>query len=648
MPKWAKWLLFGIAITGACVGGVAWIGLRALDPDRLIAAAAAQTKAATGRDLVVGGNVSVRIFPVPAVIAEDIRFSNASSGSRPDMIRVRHAEGHVAFWPLLLGRVQIRRIVLAGADALFETDNAGTGNWVFRHEGGPVAEAETVPQIALDLLRIEDSQIIYRNRNSKHETELAVERFTLDGNDSSELVDMTATLRGQRFGVKGSAGRLESMLANSAAIPVDLAFATDGATAAVKGTLGAGKQVGELDLAVEAAVTDAAGLSRLVGVNLSLPLPLELSAKARRRGTENIVDPFRLTLGSHMLSGRATLSTGVARPLLDASIVALSLDLSQFAQAKGKHAGPDAATSQGHYVISDAPLPFRELPAIDVQADVRIEQMIAPNRVVLKSLRAGIALKNGHVGLQPLMFHVAGGVVTGHMTLDDMQGKAPRLAVKLEGKGVSLEELAGAVGRAKQISGGRADLAIDLSGSGQSLHGLMAGANGDIRIAIGPARLSNNLRDVGGDSWAKLIDTLSPGQTSGKGTDLKCAVARLPIRGGVITVDRSIAYETADESVVIAGTINLRDESLALLIRPDFNQGLALGKGNLAKLVRVTGTMANPSIGLDAQGLGRQLLSLYAAFATSGASLVVEEVLKRPTDPHPCQSALATGASKPK
>lgn len=178
MPRWAKWLLVGIATTLAFLGGVAWLGLRALDPDGLAAAAAGQTKAATGRDLVIGGKVYVRIFPAPAVIAEDIRFSNAGWGSRPDMIRVRHAEGHVAFWPLILGRVQIRRIVLAGADALLETDAAGTGNWVFGHEGEPVAGAGPVPEITLDVLRIEDAQIAYRDGKSGQETQLTIERLT--------------------------------------------------------------------------------------------------------------------------------------------------------------------------------------------------------------------------------------------------------------------------------------------------------------------------------------------------------------------------------------------------------------------------------------------------------------------------------------
>ena len=273
--------------------------------------------------------------------------------------------------------------------------------------------------------------------------------------------------------------------------------------------------------------------------------------------------------------------------------------------------------------------------------------MILPNSVGLEAVHAGLVVKNAHLELQQVMFHVAGGAVSGQARLDTPHGKTPSLAVKLEGKGISLEQLASEAGRAKQISGGRTDFAIDLSGAGHSLHDLLADASGELRIVVGPAMLSDKLRDAGGDAWAKLADTLGSLQQTDKSTNLACAVARLPIQKGLITVKRSIAYETTEVNVVIAGIINLSDESLALVMRPAFKQGFDIGSGKLAKMVHVEGTLTNPSIGLDAMGVWRQLLSLYAAFATSGASLLVEEVLKRPVDPHPCQSALATSASKP-
>lgn len=157
-----------------------------------------------------------------------------------------------------------------------------------------------------------------------------------------------------------------------------------------------------------------------------------------------------------------SIRTGGARPSLEASVAASSLDLSQLVPPKGKQ--PSAAPARAHHLFSDARLPFDTLPALDTKADVRIERLVLPNRVALKALHAGVVLKNDHLELQPVMFNVAGGAVSGRATLDVTQGKATRLAISLEGKGISLEELAEEAGRAKQITGGRAGAFNDVMG----------------------------------------------------------------------------------------------------------------------------------------------------------------------------------------
>jgi hypothetical protein len=47
-----------------------------------------------------------------------------------------------------------------------KTDAAGTGNWLFRREGEPVIGAEPLPEIVLDVLRIEVRVVIGRARLS--------------------------------------------------------------------------------------------------------------------------------------------------------------------------------------------------------------------------------------------------------------------------------------------------------------------------------------------------------------------------------------------------------------------------------------------------------------------------------------------------
>jgi hypothetical protein len=151
--------------------------------------------------------------------------------------------------------------------------------------------------------------------------------------------------------------------------------------------------------------------------------------------------------------------------------------------------------------------------------------------------------------------------------------------------------------------------------------------------------------DVAGDILTKVFDTINPFRKSEPVTELRCAVARLPVRAGVIKIERSVAYETSKINVVVAGLVDLREETLDLAIRPSPTQGLRVGLGSLAELVRLTGPLTAPRIGLDTLGAARQAVSIGAAVATGGLSLLGEGLLKGAVDdPHPCQTALAPPA----
>jgi uncharacterized protein involved in outer membrane biogenesis len=202
------------------------------------------------------------------------------------------------------------------------------------------------------------------------------------------------------------------------------------------------------------------------------------------------------------------------------------------------------------------------------------------------------------------------------------------------------------MGHAGSVSGGSIDLALSLAGPGESVARFMGGANGEIRASMGPARTSGAALDFGGDVLTKVADLANPGRRTDKSNEIKCAVVRLPVRDGIATAQRTIAVEAVRVNLVAAGTINLRNETLDLALRPTVNEGLGLGAASLAELVRVTGTLSNPTVGIDTLGSARAALSVGGAILTGGLSLLGEAALKKGTaDPHPCQTALAGGGA---
>src|SRR3954469_18436648 len=125
-----KRLLTGAAIV--VVGGVAamFAILRSVDFNSYKDLVAQQVKAATGRELVLAGDVKVGISLTPHLEIDQVSFRNADWGSEPQMLKLEKLEADVALLPLLSSQIVIKQVRLVGAEILLETDKNGQGNWV--------------------------------------------------------------------------------------------------------------------------------------------------------------------------------------------------------------------------------------------------------------------------------------------------------------------------------------------------------------------------------------------------------------------------------------------------------------------------------------------------------------------------------------
>jgi AsmA family protein len=646
LPRWLKYTLAGFAALCAVAAIALAVIVNTLDVDRYARLAIAELKTATGRELTIRGKLNVSLFPRLGIRAEDVSFANASWGSRPEMFRAKQVEAAVALLPLLRRKVEITRLAVTDLDLLLEKDAKGIGNWAFKPPAtgaaSPPAGARSDFELDIGELVVDRGSLAWRNGASKETLRLAIRRLRLKeralGNELD--VDADAAFRDQPFAVKGRMGRLLAIIAKAADWPLDLVATTDGASATAKGAIDWSAALPALDLALKAELKHTAGVAKLAGTPLNLPLPTTLTAKFASRKGEQVADPLKLTLGKSTLEGRASLATDGARPFLRAQLSSPEIDLAQSPAAKGER------RNSGR-VFSDAPFPLDALQKFDADADAAIGRLVLPNKLPLETLKARIALKGGRLEAQPLTATVGGGAVSGRLVLDASRPKAPTLAFALDGKGISMERIAAATGHAGTVTGGATDVAINLDGPGESLARFVGGGNGEVRIVMGPARASGAALDAGGGAITSILDKANPFRHTDPYTDIRCAVVRLPVRDGIATAQRTIAYETSKVNMVMAGTINLRTEALDLAVRPNVKEGIGIGAGALAELVRVTGTLSDPSVGIDTLGSARAALSVGGAILTGGLSLLGEAALAKATaDPHPCQTALA-GATTP-
>ena len=449
-------------------------------------------------------------------------------------------------------------------------------------------------------------------------------------------MELDASFRDQPFALKGRIGRILDLIAKTADWPLDVVATTDGACLTAKGAIDWSAALPALDLALKAELKHTAGVAKLVGTPLALPMPATLTAKFTSGKGEQVADPLKLTLGKSAVEGRASLKTDGARPFLRAKLSSPEIDLAQGNGAKRER--------RNGRVFSDAPFPLDGLRKLDADAEVAIGRLVLPDKLPLETVKARALLKGGKLEVQPFTATVGGGPVSGRLVLDASRPTAPTLALALDGKGISMERIAAAVGHPGSVTGGATDLAIHLDGPGESIARFVGGANGEARLVMGPARTSGAALDAGGGAISSILDKVNPFRRTDPYTDLRCTVVRLPVRDGIATSHRTIAYETAKVNMVMAGTINLRTEGLDLAIRPTVKEGIGIGAGALSELVRVTGTLSDPSIGIDTLGSARAALSVGGAILTGGLSLLGEAAFSKVTaDPHPCQTALAGG-----
>jgi len=100
---------------------------------------AAEVRAATGRELVIDGDISVSLLPSPHASVSGVRFANVEGASEPDMLRLEEASADIAFWPLLSGEVRVESVTLLNPVITLETTEDGAASWVMQPDTAPAS-----------------------------------------------------------------------------------------------------------------------------------------------------------------------------------------------------------------------------------------------------------------------------------------------------------------------------------------------------------------------------------------------------------------------------------------------------------------------------------------------------------------------------
>ncbi|QEX21914.1 cell envelope biogenesis protein AsmA [Hypericibacter adhaerens] len=623
------WLIgLVVLIVAVVVAGIAI--LKSQDFNQYKALIAEKVKEATGRDLTLAGDVELVISLSPALAVNDVTFSNAPWGTRPELLKMKRLEAQVRLIPLLSGNVEVNRIVLKGADILLETNDKGQGNWVFNPPAAASTTSSATSSTApsgggapttlpvVHSVRIEDSQLLWTDGVTKQTKTIVIKSFTASADSGSSPIEIAleGSYNENPITAKGTIGAVGALLANQA-FPIDVTAEAGGAKIALKGAVAKPMTAEGVAVALSVEGNSLADLNAISGATLPPLGPYSLAGNLSNPSGVYKVEQLQLKMGSSSLTGDASVAMGGKKPNITANLAAAVIDLKDFgvkpAAGGGASSGTTASTGAANdgRVFPADPLPFDGLGAADATIHLTAQKFIK-DPVTLENLALDLLLQASKLTIKNFQSALGGGTFAMSAEVDGAKTPAP-VALKIDAKQVEVGTLLQTLSVSDILQGGKADLAVDVTGAGNSVREIMAGLNGNTNLAMGEGHINNRFAKILLSDLFQLIATGGSGESS----NLNCFVSKFDIKKGLAT-STGLVLDTNGASIVGSGDINLATEKLKLHMDPRAKQ---TNLANLAIPVNIGGTMASPSVTPDAAALAEGIAGAAVGVATGGTVL---------------------------
>jgi uncharacterized protein involved in outer membrane biogenesis len=611
--KW-KWISgFFVLLIVIAIAAI-YVVLAHYDYNKLKPKASQVVKNATGRELIFGGDVHLKIGFSPKLVLEDVRFANASWGSRPELIKIGRLEVQVALFPLFRGNIQVKNLAIFEPDIVIETNRSGASNLKFEPigKGAPRASMEkkkktTMPLSELRQLRMVKGRITYKDLKSGDIHRVSWDSFKLVAKPLGDLLtlDLAGSYKNIPYEIHGDIGSLVAFFDPQKDWEVNFTAKGADTTLTVEGTI--------------RDVMDARGLNLVVSVKGS-----QVSETARLAGWEDVpyMGPFKIgfklsdfgqrtyelshlesTVDKNTLNGSAKIGLAEKKPSIKATLSSDHLDLRPLfvrKESTDRSTPSDVQAAQGgQKVFSHEPLPIGSLSAADVDIQLEAKKLLLP-MLAMEEASLGMTTQQGNLALNLIKATVGGGRAKGGLAVNNQKHGA-EVTAEVVMHEVEMGALLADLG-VRDVAEGKIDLELDLSGSGKSLRAIMAGMNGNISFVMGKGELNNEyVESFRNDLISSMGRIFNPFAEKEKYTVGNCFICQLDIENGVAGID-NLVLDTKKVTVIGEGKINLNTEQLDVSMKSFPKKGVTgfrVSIGDWSKPFKLGGTLVNPTVAVD-------------------------------------------------
>ncbi len=661
------WLLYTFAFLLIIAG--AGVGYLVLNPpsDLIRQTIAQQVKDKTGRDLVVAGPAAFSFYPGLGVRLHDVTLSGPP-GSPATLVSMKELDVNIKTMPLLNRQVEVRRLILRQPVFDLRVDKQGAKNWTFAQAEGLVRYAQAgatgaagttatdapsvarrtpglrlptklseVEHLELDDVRVEDGTLRYTDeRTGKTQSVSAVNmKINLKSLSSALSADGDFSWQGQKTEFSGRVSPVRMVLEER---PARLVFSA--VNQHINATYDGELQVGDgadLEGKVTLTSTSVKGLAGWLGTRVPQVSglgPLSIAGNLKTNGNVTSLSGATINLDGATAKGDATVTTGGARPYVQANLQISELDLNKYLGEPGAappspapkaSQSPGAAIKSGQDAIeqllnkpvtgpkvqayesragwSSAPIDLGLLGVADADAKLRVGHLLFHNIKVGQSALT-IGLKNKVLKTSFDNIQLYEGQGKGFLNVD-ATANAAGVGANFTLEGISALPFLKDAADMKWLAG-KARVALQIATRGGNQLQMVQALNGkaDFTFADGA---------IVGFNLPGAIRSLSQGnlsalkQAPSEKTDFSELAASFTITNG-IAQNQDLRMTSPLLRVTGAGSVQMPPRTIDYTVKPKLVASLEgqQGKTDLSGLevpVRISGSWDKPKIEPDLSGV---------------------------------------------
>ncbi|MEX2615445.1 MAG: AsmA family protein [Alphaproteobacteria bacterium] len=615
MPR--KVLIFiGITLVAVIgLGVAAWLVWRSDIPRTLLAEAASER---LGRSVTIGG-LDGSIGWDPYFTLTDIAIAGIDSDEGREFLTIESLELQLDGSELLKLQVAFHVIRVIKADLNLRRLEDGTTNWDFAGADDSEETTERDEFPVIHALIIADSHIRVVDDANDASFDFQVDVASGQAETGARGIKLTGegSIKDRSLTVQFTGDSVPTLQDEDVPYHLTASVAAGDTSLEADVTLTAGFKSWDTIAGIHLKGPDLAQLFPITGISLPNTPPYEL--KGRLALTDKLLRFTALQgqVGDSDVAGDVDINLRGERPVVVADLASDRLDVVDLRAIIG--AGPETAegeTTSGtqaqaangraasERVIPDVPIDLSRMRAIDAMLQYRAGR-VQTESLPIDDLSVALSLREGVLELQPLKFGMGSGTLEADITVDASdEPVATKVSMEVTRLPLAkvLQTFADDLGDAEDAVGVMGGI-LSLQATGNSMHRALAGADGELRVAMSEGRIGALLVEIAGLDIVEALAVAVTGEETAETVPVRCVIMDFDIVDGVMKA-RTLAVDTEDTLILGKGEIDLETETLALSLEPHPRDASA---ATVRSTWLVEGTFRNPTVQPDKSDIAAQV-----------------------------------------